>query len=76
MEKKLKITPVPPKGEEGYDTFTIRVERKTTMEIERIARKTGRSRNQLINMILKHGLPQCEIVLNDGESDDDYLSSS
>jgi metal-responsive CopG/Arc/MetJ family transcriptional regulator len=62
MEKKLKITPKPPRGEDGHKTFTIRIEEETTAEIERISRKTGRSRNELINMLLKYALLNYEIV--------------
>jgi metal-responsive CopG/Arc/MetJ family transcriptional regulator len=65
MEEKLKITSKP-RGNDGHRITSIRIEEEMISEIEKISKKTGRSRNELINMLLKHALLDYEIV-TDGE---------
>jgi len=60
-DKKLKITPKLPRGEDGYKTFSIRIKAETVIELDEIASKTRRSRNELIGMLLKHALKNYEI---------------
>ncbi len=50
------------RGEDGYKMITVRLEEETLIAIDRIAGKTNRSRNQIINMILCHGVENIEIV--------------
>lgn len=50
------------RGEDGYKVITVRLEEDTLAAIDRIAGKTNRSRNQIINMILCHGVTNIEIV--------------
>ena len=45
IEKKLK-------GEDGYKTFSIRIKDETVEKLEELAKKSNRSRNDLINMLL------------------------
>ena len=63
-DEKLTITPKPPRGEDGYRTFSIRVRDETVAEIEDISAKTGRTRNELIGTLLEYALRNCEILLD------------
>ena len=59
---KLEITPKNPKGEDGYKTFSIRIKDELCTRLDELAEQTGRSRNELIAMLLEFGLDNCEIV--------------
>ena len=48
------------KGEDGTKTFSIRIKQETVDRIDELARKTDRSRNELIGMLLDFGLDHCE----------------
>lgn len=48
------------KGEDGTKTFSIRIKQDTVDRIDELARKTDRSRNELIGMLLDFGLEHCE----------------
>ena len=62
MKKKLQITKKENlKGEDGYKTFSIRVENATVNRLDKIAEETNRSRNEVINIMLKFGIESCEI---------------
>lgn len=53
---KLQITRKRQKGEDGYRTFSIRIREEMVEDIENIVVKTGRSRNELISILLKYAL--------------------
>ncbi len=53
---KLLITPRPPKGEEKFRTFSVRIRDDTVAAIEGISLKTGRTRNELIGTLLDYAL--------------------
>lgn len=55
--KKLVIRK---KGEDGTKTFSVRLKEETIRRIDELAMKTGRSRNELIGMLLEFGLENCE----------------
>lgn len=57
----LKITSRKPKGEDDYRTFSIRIKKETVEQIEEIAAKTGRSRNELIGILLDYAIANCEV---------------
>lgn len=62
MKKKLQITKKENlKGEDGHKTFSIRVENATVNRLDKIAEETNRSRNEVINIMLKFGIENCEI---------------
>ena len=61
-EPKLTITPKPPRGEDGYKTFSIRIREDVVSEIEGISSKTGRTRNELIGTLLEYALKNYEIA--------------
>lgn len=51
-----------PKGEDGHKTFSIRIKDETVARLDELAKKTNRSRNDLINMLLDYAMDNCEIV--------------
>lgn len=48
------------KGDDGTKTFSIRIKQETVNRIDELSRKTDRSRNELIGMLLDFGLDHCE----------------
>lgn len=57
ISKKENIT-----RSNGYKTFSIRIKESTLSELDQIAKKSNRSRNELINLFLEYGVTHCEIV--------------
>ena len=53
------------KGEDGHKTFSIRLKDETVERLDDIAKKTNRSRNDLINMLLDYAMDYCEIDESD-----------
>ncbi|MFI3313796.1 MAG: ribbon-helix-helix protein, CopG family [Eubacteriales bacterium] len=45
-----------PRGEDGFRTFSIRVRSETVGKIEEIVKKTGRTRNELIGVLLEYAI--------------------
>ncbi|MBQ8903337.1 MAG: CopG family transcriptional regulator [Oscillospiraceae bacterium] len=65
MNKKLLISKRSKiKGEDGYKTFSLRVRDEVVAELDRIAGETGRSRNEIISLMLDFGIENCEITEN------------
>lgn len=60
-DRKLKIAPKPPKGEDGYKTFSIRIKDEMVQKLDDVILQTGHNRNQLITMLLEYGLENIEI---------------
>lgn len=56
----IKISKKRLKGNDGYKLFTIRIKEATVEELDQIADKTNRSRNEIINMFIQHGLNNWE----------------
>jgi len=44
------------RGEDGSKVITIRIKESTLSEIDRLAAESNYSRNELINLILAHGI--------------------
>ena len=61
MPKKLLINAKPPKGEDGYKTFSVRLRNDLVEELDQISFDTGRSRNELIGIMLRFALENCGI---------------
>lgn len=61
-KQKLVIHPKPPKGEDGYKTFSIRIKDDIVWQLDSMAGTTGRSRNELIAILLRYALENCEIA--------------
>lgn len=60
-DDSLIIKPKRAKGEDGYRTVSIRVKEEVVVQIDDIAAKTGRSRNELIGMLLQYAVSRCKI---------------
>jgi metal-responsive CopG/Arc/MetJ family transcriptional regulator len=58
---RLIIKPKRPKGEDGYKVFSVRIKEETVGKIDKIAQKTGRSRNELIGMFLEFAAEHCRV---------------
>lgn len=61
MNQKLIIKKKSLKGEDGYKTFSIRIKEETVENLESLAQKTNRSRNELINILLDYAIDNCEV---------------
>ena len=49
------------RGEDGNKIISIRIKEEILKELDKVASETNYSRNELINIILKHGLENLEI---------------
>lgn len=49
------------KGEDGTKTFSVRIRQDIVDKIDGLVKETGRTRNELIGMLLEFGLEHCEI---------------
>ena len=49
------------RGEDGTKIITVRIREETLAELDRIAAASNYSRNELINVILAHGVRNIEI---------------
>ncbi len=61
--KELKSEPLKIKrrGEDGNRVISLRIREEILTELDRIAADTRYSRNELINVILEHGINNIEI---------------
>ncbi len=60
-EENLIIKKKRPKGEDGYKTFSIRIKEELVFDIDELSSKTGRSRNELIGILLQYSIKHCKI---------------
>ena len=60
-DKKLIVPPKKPKGDDGYHVFSIRIRQETVVELDKLAQRSGRSRNELIGLFLDYAIDNCEI---------------
>ena len=49
------------KGEDGHKIFSIRLKDETVERLDNIVKQSGRSRNDLINVLLDYAMDNCEI---------------
>lgn len=49
------------RGEDGNRVITVRIREDTLAELDKIASESNYSRNELINIILSHGVKNLEI---------------
>mgnify|MGYP004647950607 FL=1 len=59
MSESLKIKK---RGEDDHRVVSIRVGTNLLEKIDKIAGESNRSRNEVINLILEHGVENIEIV--------------
>jgi len=57
-EKPLKIKR---RGEDGNRIISVRISEDILAELDNLAAETNRSRNELINIILRYGVKNIEI---------------
>jgi len=67
--EKLIIIPKPPKGTYSHKRFTVRVPADITNVIEEIIAITGHSRNEIVNMFLKHAMENMDPRTGDYKSE-------
>ena len=48
-------------GEDGYKTFSVRIKDTTVTNLDKLAEKSNRSRNELINILLDYALYNCVV---------------
>lgn len=61
----LIIKPKRLKGEDGYKVFSIRIREEIVSRIDGISVQTGRSRNELIGLLLEYAIGNCVIEGSD-----------
>lgn len=61
MKEKLIIKKKSLKGEDGYKVFSVRIKEETIEKLEKIAKETNRSRNEIINIFIDFAIDNCEI---------------
>lgn len=61
-EDKLKISKRRLKGDDGFKVFSVRLEQWLVDRIDNIAEYTNRSRNELIGILLRYAVENCEIT--------------
>ncbi|MBR2954053.1 MAG: CopG family transcriptional regulator [Clostridia bacterium] len=50
------------RGEDGNKIISVRIKEDTLNELDRISKESNYSRNELINLILKYGVENLEII--------------
>ena len=49
------------RGDDGYKVISVRIKEDTLEALDKIAADTNYSRNELINLLLRHGVEHVEI---------------
>lgn len=49
------------RGDDGYKVISVRIKEDTLEALDKIAAETNYSRNELINLLLRHGVEHVEI---------------
>lgn len=50
------------RGDDGHRVISVRIRVETLEALDKLSADTNRSRNELINIILSHGVKNIEIV--------------
>ncbi|MBQ8025589.1 MAG: ribbon-helix-helix protein, CopG family [Oscillospiraceae bacterium] len=61
MSMKNEPLIIKKRGEDGNRLISVRIKEETLAALDRIAAESNYSRNELINIILKHGVENIEI---------------
>lgn len=61
MKERLIINKKPLKGEDGYKIFSIRIKDESVENLDKLAKETNRSRNELINILLDYAIENSEV---------------
>lgn len=59
VDKSLKIKK---RGEDGNKIISVRIKEDILNELDRISKESNYSRNELINLILRYGIENLEII--------------
>ena len=51
------------RGDDGYKVIFVRIKEDTLEALDKLAADTNYSRNELINLILRHGIEHVEIEI-------------
>ncbi len=49
------------RGEDGYRMISVRIKAETLEALDQLAAETNQSRNEIINILLEHGVEHVEI---------------
>lgn len=49
------------RGDDGYKVISVRIKEDTLEALDKLAADTNYSRNELINLLLKHGIENVEV---------------
>lgn len=58
MKDSIKLSK---RGDDGYKIISVRIKETTLKKIDEAAGATNRSRNEIINIMLEHGVDVLEI---------------
>ena len=49
------------RGDDGYKVISVRIKEDTLEALDKLAAETNYSRNELINLLMRHGVEHVEI---------------
>lgn len=62
MAEEIRITKKNPRrGEDGYKIVSVRMREDTLAQLDNLAAKTNRSRNELINLLLESAITMVKV---------------
>ena len=50
------------RGEDGYKVFSVRIKNETASALDELSKRTDRSRNELIGMILDYAVDHIDVI--------------
>ena len=50
------------RGEDGYKVFSVRIKNETASALDELSKRTDRSRNELIGMILDYAVEHIDVI--------------
>ncbi len=61
MNNTLTLTKRSPKKPPTHRTISIRIQAETCETLDRLGEQTGRSRNEIVNLLIEYGLRNCVV---------------
>jgi len=63
MKQEIRITKkAPRRGDDGHKIVSVRMRDETITQLDELSRKTNRSRNELINMLIEASLKNVLVI--------------
>lgn len=63
MMREIIITKKKPlKGDDGHKVVSVRMKDETVEHLDKLSEQTGRSRNELINILLEEAIQQVSVI--------------